>query len=454
MTTQTCLRVALCAAGLAAFSIVPSPAKAATRTVTTCADSGAGSLRAMVAGAASGDTIDLRSLACNRIGLTSGAIAVPQDTLTVRGAGNKRITISGNWNSSIFRHSGTGTLFLRGMTMENGEHRDHDANGGCIASMGNVDGNDIVVRHCAAYAVRNALGGGIWAARNITLFYSAVYSNGAKGASSGGGALALGSFGPNGELLFGNVRAHRTRFLDNAAASGSAIRALGGLNLTYVSVNNNRARFSFALDAFGPTRIAYSTISGNTGVNQAAVFHLSAGSSIENSTISGNSAPFIAIGYINGDTSIVNSTIVDNRTETEFETNCFPGPILLLADVHIESSILARNTCNGTTTMGFDITGEGEGGPFPQPGPAVITGSDNLIQRSVRVVLPSDTITGVDPQLGPLADNGGRTLTHLPASTSPVLGRGNNIAGFTVDQRGEGFPRTNGARTDIGAVER
>ena len=83
------------------------------------------SLRTIVAAAASGDTVDLRSLTCNRIILTSGAIAVPQTTLTVRGAGNKRITISGHWNSSIFRHSGTGTFVI-------GEARHPFAPGTCF----------------------------------------------------------------------------------------------------------------------------------------------------------------------------------------------------------------------------------------------------------------------------------------------------------------------------------
>jgi LPXTG-motif cell wall-anchored protein len=62
--------------------------------------------------------------------------------------------------------------------------------------------------------------------------------------------------------------------------------------------------------------------------------------------------------------------------------------------------------------------------------------------------------TGVtDPGLGPLADNGGPTLTHLPASTSPALNAGNPaIAGApALDQRGQA--RIAGSAIDIGAVE-
>jgi hypothetical protein len=66
---QGCYRIAALAAGLAALAVVPMPAQATTRVVTTCADSGAGSLRADVAAAASGDTIDR----WNHCGLKRGA---------------------------------------------------------------------------------------------------------------------------------------------------------------------------------------------------------------------------------------------------------------------------------------------------------------------------------------------------------------------------------------------
>jgi hypothetical protein len=70
-------------------------------------------------------------------------------------------------------------------------------------------------------------------------------------------------------------------------------------------------------------------------------------------------------------------------------------------------------------------------------------------------------ILGKDPQLGPLAENGGPTETMVPAPTSPVLDQGKSF-GLTTDQRGLSRPfplptishvPAGGDRSDIGAVE-
>jgi len=62
-------------------------------------------------------------------------------------------------------------------------------------------------------------------------------------------------------------------------------------------------------------------------------------------------------------------------------------------------------------------------------------------------------LTGGDPMLGALADNGGATLTILPLAGSPLINAGNPAAAGapTTDQRG--LARISGPRIDIGAVE-
>jgi hypothetical protein len=78
-------------------------------------------------------------------------------------------------------------------------------------------------------------------------------------------------------------------------------------------------------------------------------------------------------------------------------------------------------------------------------------GSATLAPASV------DSIFGVDPQLGPLQNNGGVNRTHLPAGDSPVIDQG-KANGLTVDQRNADrtvdlSPANAADGTDIGAVE-
>jgi len=168
---------------------------------------------------------------------------------------------------------------------------------------------------------------------------------------------------------------------------------------------------------------------------------------IVNSTISGNRsthdpASSLATGlygglYVkHGVLEIANSTIAFNT--------CVLGAAglnIIAADVRLESSIVSNNTYSDARIPANDIDGT----------PTSLTGSANLITYS-RLSLPLDTI-GTDPLLLPLANNGGVTKTHALATTSPAIGTGSNPLVLPWDQRGEGYPRTAGGRTDIGAFE-
>ncbi len=69
--------------------------------------------------------------------------------------------------------------------------------------------------------------------------------------------------------------------------------------------------------------------------------------------------------------------------------------------------------------------------------------------------IPGSNLFGLDPLLGPLADNGGPTQTHGLLPGSPALDRGDpDFAPPPVyDQRGEPFGRVVDGRIDLGAVE-
>lgn len=118
LASSLSLMLASTVAGSADHAAVVAPA--ATITVKNCNDSGAGSLRAALAGALSGDNIDMRDLGCRKINLTSGAIVIPQFNLTLLGGG---ITIDAHHTSQVFRHEGPGWLRVQEMRIARGRYQ-------------------------------------------------------------------------------------------------------------------------------------------------------------------------------------------------------------------------------------------------------------------------------------------------------------------------------------------
>jgi hypothetical protein len=181
------------------------------------------------------------------------------------------------------------------------------------------------------------------------------------------------------------------------------------------------------------------------------------------STISGNQASYAGGGvYASGyaqkyhdGVQIQNSTVASNTAN-------YAGGIALGGTdggpndkypVHttVGSTIVADNTPNDIDQDGGGLPGTGFDLSF------------DLIENAsgsaeITELPPGSNIFGADPQLGPLANNGGPTRTQLPAISSPVVDKGNAPSGLTTDQRGE--PRTVDTSpanandgTDIGAVE-
>jgi hypothetical protein len=91
-------------------------------TVTSAADSGMGSLRAQVAAAHSGDSINFApGLAGQTITLTSGEIAITKN-LTIEGPGGDGLAVSGNDSSRVFAVTGGTTTHveIRSLTITHG----------------------------------------------------------------------------------------------------------------------------------------------------------------------------------------------------------------------------------------------------------------------------------------------------------------------------------------------
>jgi hypothetical protein len=442
---------------LLAGTFIPiGAANAATRVVGTCNDSGAGSLRAVVAAAASGDVIDLRSLTCSKILLTSGSIAVPQASLTILGRTRYGLTIDGNRNDRVFLHTGTGTLRIDHVSVANGQRRVLDLElgeseyGGCIYSDGNVALHQAWVHSCRALQQGFldsplTFGGGISAEGDVHLTWSAVFDNEALENGTGGGIYAKG-----------RVILHHSQVYQNTSYLGGGFMAERGASVTYSRIYRNRAAYDAGLYVSANLLINKSTISNNvaddlwrsTSYSSGGGFGVGGGkNTIIDSTISNNRAHNHSAGYSVGTLDVYNSTIAYNAEITNRdgdEDTLRPCEVrgALGADVlHLESTIVARNSCVAGP-FGYDISAR----------TGSVIGANNVIEYPL-VPVPADTLA-VDPRLAPLADNGGYSATHKPLADSPVLQRGSNLLDRAYDQRGPGFPRVKGGAPDVGSVER
>ncbi|MGZ0167023.1 MAG: beta strand repeat-containing protein, partial [Planctomycetales bacterium] len=279
-------------------------------------------------------------------------------------------------------------------------------------------------------------------------------------------------------VLFGDLTLNRVIVQDNVT-SGDANTDGGGLfidfdpenggsgvnptiTITDSTFNNNTSGDrggaiyldpdSFADGGQFTFNLINSTLSNNTAFDDAGGLWINGGDvehvlNVTGSTITGNTATTDSGGGIGGFSSstwtINNSTITNNTAGDEGG-----GIDLASAVVTLNSSIVAGNTA-ATFPEGFDIIG-----------PIISTTGHNLIGIIDGVTLTGTTTnnqTGtsgapLDPNLGPLADNGGPTQTQLPNVGSPAINGGANALGLTEDSRGY-TPRAQGGQEDIGAFE-
>jgi predicted outer membrane repeat protein len=270
---------------------------------------------------------------------------------------------------------------------------------------------------------------------------------------------------PGGAIVAsGDVEIARSSFDQNSSDSnGGAITltgdAPGSTEIIGSTFTGNRGNFGGAIeqDESGDLTISGSTFTGNkVPESGGAIDAHSSSLTVENSTISGNDASYNNTTHSGGGIysyagpgdylAVRGSTVTNN-------SGYFGGGVIRndtggSPNGTLENTIVAGNTATGSTPAGTDIAG-------------VFDGSFNLVQDLGAATLTGGSnILGQDPQLGPLASNGGLTQTRKPALTSPAIDKGSAF-GLTTDQRGAGFARTfdlvsvpnAGDGTDIGAVE-
>ncbi len=216
-------------------------AHAATLTVTTTADTGAGSLRAKIAAATTGDTVAIT--ATGTIALTTGEIAITGKNLTVAGPGANNLTITTGATTRALKIVNA-QCTISGITFNN-----------CKGLAGDVDTG-------GAIAVDNFSAGGT---TNITTISDCAFTNNQSG---WGGALDVfqGGLSLNRCTFTGNT-ATGLAFGTNGAVGAIHINPYGYLTMT-VSKNPAATDVTIAIEVAGDLGAPSGWSAGGTTVDQ------------------------------------------------------------------------------------------------------------------------------------------------------------------------------------------
>jgi hypothetical protein len=321
-------------------------------------------------------------------------------------------------------------------------------------------------------------GGGYIGHTGSVAINGALFSTNTLSPGGNGGGLALRYIGTPAQIGYSTISGNTTA---NGNGGGLWIRESDAM-IANTRINNNTAdngggvylRDSRAIPSAAVT-LTRDTLTGNTaraygggvdvdrlstvtigdsliGTNHAtlapgigggiAVRSLASSAYIHDTTLYANYAYAKGGGIAIPSSGVGNLTTLVSVTLTKNSTNAtlgaIGGGIYAMGTPHLDNCIAANNyrgsnlqDLNGTFSISFSA--------IKTKGTATWSGSNDLPD-------------GTDPALGPLAANGGPTLSQLPNPGSPVLSVGDASVAQSTDQRG--LPRKVGGLVDIGAVER
>ncbi|MBP1688519.1 MAG: hypothetical protein H6Q33_4662, partial [Deltaproteobacteria bacterium] len=348
-----------------------------------------------------------------------------------------------------------------------------DAGGGSLrAALGNVCA-DGTVRFATALAGQTVtlLSGPLTLGRNVTVDGSAAPGVTISGnntdrvfivnagtaatlrnltVADGYGWQFAGGILNNGALTLDHAAVTRNTMATNAGdfwqGGGGIYNGDGAaLNLIDSSVTNNQAGWSGGgIYSFfnSTTSIARSTISGNVSGDVGGGIRSLANVTIANSTISGNTSTGWhggAIFHTDGAMEISSSTIADNIGPDWAPSTIFIGEYgSVVASLKLTNTIVTGNRW-------YACEQYASGGAV-----SLVSDGHNLVQDASCSPVASDLVTG-NAMIGPLAGNGGPTLTHALLSGSPAIDAADGTACPATDQRGTARPQ--GTQCDIGSYE-
>lgn len=285
-----------------------------------------------------------------------------------------------------------------------------------ITGMGAVP---VTIRDAAARAF-NIAAPGVTAVTLQNLTIQGAASDGAVG-----GAVRSGVGSSNFTLSIDSCTVNGTNSANSGGAIGSS--AADGLRISNSAISGSM------------------TATGNPNNRGGAIATGTGATTIVNSTITNSMSATMggAIAISGGNVDLIFTTISGNSALGAGGGIYFDG-----GNLSLDSTILAGNT---------DVSGQRD--IVRNSAQAMASAVESLIQAAPTGTFNGFTfqnITGQDPLLGPLQDNGGPTKTMALPVSSPAVNAGDvceELIANYHDQRGSSFPRAWNGRPDIGAFE-
>jgi hypothetical protein len=442
-----------------------TPAGPPTVTVSSLADSGAGSLRETLSSAEAGSVVSLKNLTGT---LTLASELVINKNLTLEGSG---VVISGDGKTRVLNVAAGSNVTLKGLKLSNGKNLAATSAGlaarAAIAGQGGIifNAGTLVLQAGTEISGGEAsLGGGIYNAGTLTLEGGVIKGNKAVGTATGQGrgggvfnekgatfTISSGTIQSNSsEINSGGVETAGTLTMsggsvenNTTAISGGGISIVygGSFTLTGGTIKNNSSTRDATMvgDNFGgggvnnngTFKMQGGTISGNknkygAGVvnfdqGNGATFEFSGGTIVNNSTLGIGSGGGIAT--FGGNFVMTNGVVQNNTTSKE------GAGIVIGGNAEISGGEIKSNTAssgaglsiykNGKLTLkGGTIQGNtatDSGGGISVAGTVTMTGG--TVSNNTATVNGGGVFTSID---GTFTNNGGTVTGNTPNDTFPT----------------------------------